>query len=121
MRISLPVIKLGKTQEYNLTSVIKAIDTAGSASSDFVFFAETTISGLIPNDNASEMLLIGQEIPGEISDTIASACIRNSLWVSVGLLEREGRRLYDTAVIISPSGEIRSKYRSPHSTGQCNT
>jgi predicted amidohydrolase len=111
MKVALPVIRLGKTQEDNLNSVIDAIDLACSTTCDLVLFAETTISGLIPNDNASEMLRIGQEIPGEITDRISSTCKSNNVWVSIGLLEREGTRLFDTAVIIGPSGEIELKYR----------
>ncbi len=111
MRVALPVLKLGETQKDNLNRVINAIHSAGSASCHFVFFAETTISALIPNDNVSQMLPIGQEIPGEITDKIVSACKENNIWVSIGLLERDGRRLFDTAVIISPSGEIKLKYR----------
>lgn len=111
MKVALPVIKLGNTQDDNLNSVINAIGSAGSTSCDFAFFAETTISGIIPNDNASEMLPIGEEIPGAITDRISSTCKENHVWVSIGLLEREGTRLFDTAVIINPSGEIESKYR----------
>ena len=111
MRVALPVIKLGKSRESNLNSVISAIKTSCLTGCDFVFFAETTISGLIPNDNVSEMLSLGQEIPGAITESISSTCRENNVWVSIGLLERENDRLFDTAVIISPSGEIKLKYR----------
>lgn len=33
------------------------------------------------------------------------------MWVSIGLLERDGSRLFDSAVVISPAGRIEAKYR----------
>jgi len=109
MRVALPVIRLGKTQEENLEKVIQAIES--SKDCDIVFFAETTISSFIPNDNAVEMLSLGREIPGEITDRISEACIASKVWASVGLLEREEGKLFDTAVVINSSGQIAMKYR----------
>lgn len=109
MRASLPVIELGETQEENLEKVIRAIDA--SIDCDFVFFAETTVSGFIPNDNASEMLALGQKIPGEITGRISEACVKNNVWVSIGLLEKEEGKLFDTAIVINSSGEMEMKYR----------
>lgn len=109
MRLALPVIKLGNTQEENLSKVLQTIEK--SKDSDIILFAETTISGFLPNDNVSEMLLLGQEIPGDITNRISSACRENNVWVSIGLLEREDGKLFDTAVVITPMGEISMKYR----------
>lgn len=116
MKVALPVIKLGQSQNDNLRKVICNIKEAADNGSEFIFFAETTISGLIPNDNASEMLPLGQEIPGGITSEISSACKNNNIWVSIGLLEREKNKLFDIAVIINPNGKIKLKYRriSPH-------
>ena len=111
MKAALPVIKLGQSQDDNLRKVIYNIKAAADNGSEFIFFAETTISGLIPNDNASEMLPLGREIPGGITSEIASVCKDNNVWVAIGLLEREKSRLFDTAVIISPTGKIELKYR----------
>ena len=109
MRVALPVIRLGKTQEENLDKVTHAIQESDGC--DFIFFAETAISGLIPNDDASQMLPLGQEIPGAITSRISSACRNSDVWVSIGLLEREKHRLFDSVVIIDPSGQIVLKYR----------
>lgn len=111
MKAALSVIALEKDHGANLDKVIRSIGEAAKNGSDFVFFAETVVSGLIPNDIASEMLPLGQEIPGAITSAISAACKTNNVWVSVGLLEREGARLYDSAVILSPTEGIRMKYR----------
>ena len=109
MRIALPVVKLGETPEENLNKVVQAIEA--SKDCDFVFFAETTITGLISNDNVSEMLALGQEVPGDFTEDISRACVRSNVWVSIGLLEREKGKLFDTAVVINSSGKISMNYR----------
>lgn len=109
MRVSLPVIRLGEIPEENLSKVVRAIEA--SKDCDFVFFAETTVSGFLPNDNPSQMLPLGQEIPGEITQRISEACSESNVWASVGLLEREKDKLFDTVAVINSSGEIVMKYR----------
>ncbi len=47
-------------------------------------------------------------IPGPHSDLLASAA---GLWVVAGLVESDGGRLYNAAVMISPEGEIVLKHR----------
>lgn len=109
MRVSLPVIKLGETQEENLEKVTRAIEA--SRDCDFVFFAETTVSGFLPNDNASEMLPLGQKIPGDITQRISNACLKNQVWASIGLLERDDDQLFDSVAVNDSSGQIVMKYR----------
>lgn len=111
MKAALSVVELAESQEKNLEKVLNNINVAAAEGSDIVFFAETTISGLIPNDNPSEMLQLGQEIPGPITKAISAACSDNNIWVSIGLLEKEDTRLFDTAVMISANGDIKLKYR----------
>ncbi len=57
------------------------------------------------------MLSLGQEIPGEITKQISKACDENQVWASIGLLEQEGGKLFDTVVVTKPTGEIVMKYR----------
>lgn len=52
-----------------------------------------------------------QPIPGGHSDLLVSAAREYKIWVVAGLVERDGERLYNTAVMISPGGEIVLKHR----------
>jgi predicted amidohydrolase len=52
-----------------------------------------------------------QPIPGCNSNQLASAARESKIWVTAGLVERQGERLYNTAVLISPAGEIVLKHR----------
>lgn len=52
-----------------------------------------------------------QPIPGRHSDRLARAAGEGRIWVAAGLVERDGERLYNTAVLISPDSEIVLKHR----------
>lgn len=52
-----------------------------------------------------------QPIPGRHSDRLAQAARACEIWVACGLAERDGERLYNSAVLVSPDGEIVLKHR----------
>lgn len=57
---------------------------------------------------------LGQTIPGDVTNILAAIAHEECIWLAVGLLEREDRRLYDSAVMFTPDGEIGLKYRRIH-------
>jgi predicted amidohydrolase len=54
---------------------------------------------------------LAQPIPGPHSDRLADAAIDAGVFVAAGLVERDGGRLYNAAVLISPEGQILLKHR----------
>lgn len=52
-----------------------------------------------------------QPVPGRHSDQLARAARGGNIWVAAGLVERDGERLFNTAVLISPDGEIILRHR----------
>ncbi len=77
---------------------------------DLVLFGEAVRTGLINNNDPSHDLPLGDEIPGPRIDEWSDA--RGH--VALGLLEREGDRLYDSAVLLAPGGSILLHYRRNH-------
>src|SRR6266545_4326398 len=53
----------------------------------------------------------GQPIPGPHSEVLANAARECGVYVAAGLVERAKDRLYNTAVVISPTGEILLHHR----------
>lgn len=49
---------------------------------------------------------LAQPIPGPHTALLAEAAVEHRIWVAAGLVERSGDRLYNAAVLISPSGKI---------------
>ncbi len=54
---------------------------------------------------------LAQPVPGPHSDRLVDAAIDGGVFVAAGLVERDGGRLYNAAVLISPDGQILLKHR----------
>jgi predicted amidohydrolase len=76
-----------------------------------VVFGEAALTGLINNDDPSHDLPLGQPIPGPVTDMLLELTRERRVWLAIGMLEREGHSLYDSAVLLTPGGEIGLKYR----------
>lgn len=54
---------------------------------------------------------MSRPVPGEVSDVLAGAAYEARIWVVAGLTERDGERVYNAAILISPDGSILLKHR----------
>ena len=54
---------------------------------------------------------LAEPIPGPSSDALARAARKHGVWAVAGLTERDGRRIYNSAVLISPEGDIILRHR----------
>jgi predicted amidohydrolase len=50
-------------------------------------------------------------IPGPYSDRICALALKHKMYVCAGLTERDGDRVYNTALFVDPEGKILVKYR----------
>jgi predicted amidohydrolase len=96
----------GKPVE-NLARAVQVIEKAAVESCRVVVLPECLDFGW------SDPSAVGraQPIPGPHSDQLCSAARANGIWVVAGLVESEGERLYNTALLISPEGVIARKHR----------
>jgi predicted amidohydrolase len=80
-----------------------------------VVFHELCPSGLVQFDTKPDpeaWARILQPIPGSLSDMLCEIAHGADLWLIPGsLYERDGDKIYNTALAISPQGEIIAKYR----------
>ncbi len=100
----------GTTPEKNLAFYAEKIDQAGQNHSDIVCLGETinsAFTGRTPFD-------VAESLPGPSTDVLGRAAKRNRIWVVTSLNEREGNRVYNTAVLIDREGKIVGKYRKTH-------
>jgi N-carbamoylputrescine amidase len=93
------------------TGILSAATAAADAGADLVVFGEAALTGLINNDDPAHDLPLGQRIPGPLTDQLGLLAKRKSIWLSIGLLERESKRLFDSAVLVGPDGRIAAKHR----------
>ncbi len=113
-RIALISSEIGLNRSANLARVLDGVDRAAEAGASLVLFPEAA-SGLTNNDHPPHDLLLGEPIPGPVTERIAAEAARLNVFVGLGLLEREGERgkgrLYDSAVLFDSKGRICLKYR----------
>jgi len=78
---------------------------------DLLCFPELVLDALaifVPGGSPAE----GQPIPGPITDRLCSLAAHHHKWLVPGSMsERDGDDVYNTSIVISPSGEIVARYR----------
>ena len=114
MKAALVVNRVLPAVDANLAAILNMANEAADEGAELVVFPEAAVTGLVNNDNPVHDLPLGQTIPGPITEALAELCRERRLWLAIGLLEREGGRLYDTAVLLTTDGEIGLKYRRIH-------
>ncbi len=111
MRVALAVPWIGFDLESNLATIARLASEAAEAAVDLVLFPEAVTTGLSLTDRFEDDLALGTTIPGPITDRLGQISRILCVWLGVGFLEREGTRLYDSAVLLSPDGSLALSYR----------
>jgi predicted amidohydrolase len=98
------------TPSKNLEQWCAQVDEAGRLGLDLLCLSEAiTLPGT--SATAGE---VAEPIPGPSTARLGSAAARNHLWLVAGLMERNGDRLYNTAVLLNRKGELAGTYRKIH-------
>ncbi len=103
--------KITKNKE-NLDKVLLEIEAAAKSGADLIVFPECALSGYV-FPSREEALPFAENIPGASTDRLAACCQELGVCVVVGLLEKNGDKCYNVAVLVGPGGLI-GKYRKNH-------
>ena len=98
--------------EDNLNEVILETRTAANNGADLIVFPECALTGYVFTSR-EEALPFMETIPGPSIDKLMACCRELGVHVIVGLLETDGERCFNTAVLAGPQGLI-GKYRKNH-------
>ena len=98
--------------EYNLNRILDRLDQAAGTGAKLVVFPECALSGycFISREEAAP---VAEEIPGPSTEKILAAAKALDCTVVVGLLERAGDQIFNSAAVITPQG-ILGTYRKLH-------
>jgi predicted amidohydrolase len=91
----------------NIARMAIAVDRARDMSVDLVCFPETVFYGWV-NPEAHTR---AQPIPGEDSDILCEMAREQGVYICAGLEEKDGDKLYDSALLIDSAGQILLKHR----------
>lgn len=95
--------------EKNLEDVRSALKDSDAG---LTVFPECTLTGY-GYDSKEAAMKLAEPIPGPSTKALVEACRKPGSWAVVGLLERDGDKLYNSAVLAGPEG-IAGKYRKMH-------
>lgn len=111
MNVSLVVHRVGADTAKNIERMDLAVTQSARAGAHLVLFSEAATTGLILNNDPRHDLMLGEPVPGPATTHFADLAKSSRIHIAFGILERDGAALYDTAVLVGPSGEILLKYR----------
>jgi len=93
--------------ERNLRLAEEAAGRAASEKADFLNLPEAADWGWLYQEARRDALTI----PGRYTDLLAGLARKHRIWISAGCLERDGERVYNSAVILDRGGRIVLKHR----------
>jgi predicted amidohydrolase len=96
----------------NLEAIRARLRLAAEQKAQLVIFPECILTGY-GFHSKQEAIPHAEPVPGPSTESLASDCRRLSVWTVVGLLERDGDRLFNAAALIGPSGIV-ANYRKIH-------
>lgn len=101
------ILSIDGDREGNFRRIEYALAEAKAARADIAAFPESVILGW-ENPDAHRM---AAPIPGADSDRIAALARKYGLMISIGLDEKDGGKLYDSAILVDDTGKILWKHR----------
>jgi len=91
----------------NLSKAIDLVGQAAAEGAELVLLPEVALTGLV-----AEMATVAQPIPGPATDKLAESARAGEIWVIAGMPEANPDGApFNSAVVISPTGEIATIYR----------
>jgi 5-aminopentanamidase len=96
----------------NLEKILNYIRAAAQNGARLIAFPECAISGYVFSSR-DEAIPYMESVPGPSTREIADCCKITNTYVVTGLLEIDGKRCFNTAILIGPEGLI-GKYRKIH-------
>ncbi|MDO8310040.1 MAG: nitrilase-related carbon-nitrogen hydrolase [Actinomycetota bacterium] len=101
----------------NAVTTVAAIEAAVDDGASVVVLPELVASGYVPDRDALLPIAESLDRPGPCLAAWQTAAASLGVTVIAGFAERDGNRLFNSAVTIDPSGQVASLYRKLHLFG----
>ena len=101
------ILVIDSDREGNFRRIEYALEQAAAEHAQIAVFPESSILGW-ENPEAHRL---AEPIPGKDSSRIGALAHKYGLMIAIGLDEKDGDRLYDTAILVDKSGRILWKHR----------
>ena len=101
------ILVVDSDREGNFRRIEYALDQAKAQHADIAIFPESSILGW-ENPDAHRM---ASPIPGADSNRIAELARNHHIMIAIGLDEKDGDKLYDSAILVDKTGKLLWKHR----------
>ena len=91
----------------NLGAYLQALDVIAKDKPDIVCLGEE----ILVEGNSRTYASAAEAIPGPSTDRLGERARRYGMYIVAGLTERDGREIYNTAVLIDRHGNVAGRYR----------
>ena len=118
------ILVIDGDRDGNFRRIENALELAEAKGAELAVFPESSLLGW-ENPDAYRL---ATPIPGQDSDRLAKMARQHHIMLAIGLDEKDGEKLYDSALLIDSDGKILWKYRKinvlpelmtpPYSTGR---
>src|SRR5256885_9843361 len=112
-RIALAQLEATSDKSVNLSKIERLVAEAAGRGSDLVSFPEASIGVAV---DESSLVGIAEPLEGRFVGELRELARRNRIAVAVGTFESApgADRVYNTVVVIGPSGDLLGSYRKIH-------
>lgn len=90
-------------KERNLEKILEHLETAARAGAKLVIFPECALTGYC-FASREEAWPVAETVPGLATEKLVAAAKKLDCTAVVGVLEREGDRIYNSAAVVGPEG-----------------
>ncbi|MHB0935383.1 MAG: carbon-nitrogen hydrolase family protein [Armatimonadota bacterium] len=111
MRVALITDVVRPTVEENIAVIAAWVKRAAAVGAQLALFPEAALTGLCNTDEPEHDLPLGCSIPGEETALLGELAWQHRIYLGLGVLERDGDVLYDSALLLDPAGDILLHYR----------
>jgi predicted amidohydrolase len=101
------ILVIDSDREGNFRRIAYALDQAEAQHADIAIFPESSLLGW-ENPEAHRL---AKPIPGEDSTRIAELARQHKIMIAIGLDEKDGDHLYDSAILVDKTGKLLWKHR----------
>lgn len=115
-KVAIVQMRSTEDKQENLKKSVEFIRESADKSSGLVCFPEFQMAFSPASQSASQLANIAESIKGKFVTTLSEAAKKNHVGVVATIYEKSSmpQRVYDTAILITPSGIIASIYRKLH-------
>ena len=97
-------IAIGKNEQ-NLQNILSRMKDAAANKAELVIFPECALQGYCFADR-EEAWAVAEELSGPSCSQLATAAKESGVVAVIGFLERDGEKLYNSAVVVGPRGVL---------------